>query len=213
MKDMLRTALLCTVAVVAALLVARACSGPVAPPDTSAIDAARVEVERDADRRIDAAWAEAQQLRELELYARIEALVSPLPARSVEAKVAKLRNSASSAPDQTPTDRCTPSDPGWARCPESVLDRLTLRVVDETQRADVATIRLDEEREYRRLDAETWAVERAALRPTAAWRLPAALVGGAAVATGVALAVAGSEEAGAVVGGAGLVIGGAAVAF
>jgi hypothetical protein len=252
MKSMLRTALLPAAILIAALLVARSCSGPPPaipdPVELQRITAERVAVAVKAEREVAGKEREAARLREMGLYARIEALTAvptPVPKpRRIGAKVAEplttppitslvendrcaVSGQARRSPPHSPAiatepttdpclvaasdpDRCAPLSPGWARCPESVLSRLTLRLVDETQRADVAEIRLDEERAYRRLDAEGWAVERAALagrKPAPAWKVPAGIVGGAALATGVALAVAGSEEAGAVVGTVGLGLG------
>jgi hypothetical protein len=243
MRDLLRTATVALAACVLALLIARACSSPppVVVPDHAAQDAARIAVEREADRRVDEANETARDLCALPLYDRLDALTEPRPGaivgvapptspRPPRRQASRKRDGGLVYPQPTATasgpvpppveakpDRCAPADPGFARCPESVLDRLTLRVIDAEQRADVATIRLDEERAYRRLDADAAAVREEALRTALAdakpapWRVPAALVGGAAVATGVALAVAGKKEAGAVVGGAGLVLGVVAV--
>lgn len=112
---------------------------------------------------------------------------------------------------------CHPDGPGWARCPEPYLDRLSLLVVDERQRADVAEIRLDEERALRRIDAEEWAAKEAAYvrevesrHPPPAWKLPVGIASGGAIVGGLVLAASGHPEAGLAVAGAGAV--GAAVA-
>jgi hypothetical protein len=220
MRDMLRTSLLCLACLLAGLLLARACASPPEPVAVDAVEIQRIETERarlaaDVAREHRLIEERAEELAALPLYERIEALAQTPPKARADSP-----QSAAEVTAKPPPDRCHPTGDGWARCPEAVLDRLTLRVIAAESDRDVARLDLDAERAYRRLDAEAWAVEREgyaraldAAKPPAPWRLPAAVVSGAALATGVALAATGSEAAGLAVGGAGLVLGVVAVAF
>jgi hypothetical protein len=230
MRDMLRTSLLCLACLLAGLAIARSCSGP-PPVVVDAAELQRIAEERaalaaDVAREHRLIEERAEELAALPLYERIAELVPPAvidpPRRpaSVSGSAGPLPMNPDPSAIGKPGDRCHPTGDGWARCPEAVLDRLTLRVIAAESDRDAARLDLDAERAYRRLDAEAWAVEREGYaraldkaKPPAPWRLPAAVVSGAAIATGIALAATGSEGAGLAVGGAGLVVGIAAVAF
>jgi hypothetical protein len=212
MRDMLRTSLLCLACLLAGLLLARACASPPEPVAVDAVELQRIAEERaalaaDVAREHAAIEERARELAALPLYERIEVL-APTPPKAR----ADSPQSAAEVTAKPPPDRCHPTGDGWARCPEAVLDRLTLRLVAAESDRDAARLDLDAERAYRRLDAEAWAVEREGYaraldtaKPPAPWRLPAAVVSGAAIATGIALAASGRESVGMVVAGVGAV--------
>jgi hypothetical protein len=222
MRDMLRTALVAMACLLAGLALARSCSGP-PPVVVDAAELQRIAEERaalaaDVAREHRLIEERAEELAALPLYERIAELVPPAvidpPRRpaSVSGSAGPLPMNPDPSAIGKPGDRCHPTGDGWARCPEPVLDRLTLRLVAAESDRDSARLDLDAERAYRRLDAEAWAVEREgyaraldAAKPPAPWRLPAAVVSGAALATGVALAASGRESVGMVVAGVGAV--------
>jgi hypothetical protein len=209
-----------------ALLGVRACEPPSpAVPGLSEEERAAHQADRDAaiahaEAAVAEVRADADRLRELPLYERLEELVPPAVidpprrAASVSGSAVAVKAAHGQVNDTPPaaSDRCHPDAPGWARCPEPVLDRLSLLVVDERQRADVAEIRLDEERALRRIDADEWAAKEgrylAALadaRPAPAWKLPVGIASGGAIVGGLVLAASGHPEAGLVIAGAGAV--------
>jgi hypothetical protein len=209
-----------------ALLGARACQPHPPAPGLSPEEVAAYQADRDAaiahaEAAVAEVRADADRLRELPLYERLEELVPldvidpPRRAASVSGSAGVVIDTAHGRVMDSPpgaSDRCHPDGPGWARCPEPVLARLSLLVVDERQRADVAEIRLDEERALRRIDAEEWAVKEGrylqaldAAKPPPAWKVPVALASGGAIVGGLVLAASGHPEAGLAVAGVGAV--------
>ncbi len=228
MRDILRTATLLAAGAVLALLLARSCSSP-PPVVVDAVELHRIETERarlaeEVAREHAAIDARARELAGLPLYERIEVLTVSESARRA-ASVSESARAPAFDKDAAPgavskPDRCRPTGDGHALCPEWVLDALTLRLVSAEADRDSARLDLDAERVYRRLDAEAAATREAgylaaldAAKPPAAWRLPAAVVSGAAVAAGVAAAIAGHERTGAAIGIGGAVLVGAALAL
>jgi hypothetical protein len=217
--DMVRTLLAAGIGAVAALLLARACASP-PEPVVDAVELQQIAEERaalaaDVAREHGLIEERARELARLELYERIEVLAAHAPTgtRRAPALHASADIPAPEVSRESGSDgRCVPAGAGIALCPEPVLERLTLRLIAAESDRDSARLDLDAERAYRRMDAEVWAVEREgyaraldAAKPPAPWRLPAAVVSGAAIATGIALAASGRESVGMVVAGVGAV--------
>jgi hypothetical protein len=209
-----------------ALLAVRSCAPPMPPaPGLLPEEVAAYQADRDAaiahaEAAVAEVRADADRLRELPLYERLEELVPldvsdpPRRAAPVSGSVGAVKAAHGQVNDTPPgaSDRCHPDGPGWARCPEPVLARLSLLVVDERQRADVAELRLDEERALRRIDAEEWAVKEGrylreieSRHPPPRWKVPVAIASGGAIVGGLVLAASGHPEAGLAVAGVGAV--------